>query len=287
MYYALIMTAVIMFGFQFLSNQYYTDHAGNSRRAVLIFQIGCGIVGFITQLLIALINGGTDFAGFGIFTLFMALIAAGNSLAYTFCSLKALGRINLSLFSVFAMLGGMIMPFIAGVFIFSEEITLGKLISVVFIILALAVTVNGGVSKSGMGYYAGVFIFNGMNGVLSKIYQAVPLEKSGESVYMMTAAVWSVVLSLILLLSKKTEKNALDARSMAPVLGCGLLNYSGNFILLISLSHIPASAQYPIVTGGVMAVSTLLCFFTKNKPSKREMLSVLLSMIGIFAMILI
>lgn len=285
MYYMIIMSAVVMFGFQFLCNQYYTEKAGNSKRATLIFQIGCGIVGAFVQFIISLARGAL-FSGVGIFTLFMAFLLACNSLLYTFCSLKSLGRINLSLFSVFAMLGGMVLPFVVGVVIFSEELTLGKILSVIFIVLALFVTVNGGLSKSGLKYYFGVFVFNGMSGVLSKIYQSANCEKANESVYMMFSAIIAVVISLILLMTSKGEKVKTDKHAFTAIAGCGILNYLGNFLLLISLSHVPASAQYPLVTGGVMAVSTLLCFFTKNKPSKRELISVALSIIGIFVMIL-
>ena len=54
--------------------------------------------------------------------------------------------------------------------------------------------------------------------------------------------------------------------------------------MVISLIHIETSAQYPLVTGGVMIVSTLICFFKKNKPTKKELASVLLAFLGMVAM---
>jgi len=67
----------------------------------------------------------------------------------------------------------------------------------------------------------------------------------------------------------------------------GIVNTIANFFLVIALAHVDASIQYPMVTGGVMIVSTLICFFGKNKPSKKELLAVLLSFIGLLLMFII
>ena len=56
---------------------------------------------------------------------------------------------------------------------------------------------------------------------------------------------------------------------------------------LLALSHVDASVQYPMVTGGVMIVSTLLCLFGPKKPSRRELLSVLIGFAGMLALFLI
>jgi multidrug transporter EmrE-like cation transporter len=71
------------------------------------------------------------------------------------------------------------------------------------------------------------------------------------------------------------------------MLGYGVLNKIGNFLLLIALAHLPASVQYPMVTGGVMICSTVICFFTHQKPGKREIASLVLSFVGILALVLL
>ena len=47
-----------------------------------------------------------------------------------------------------------------------------------------------------------------------------------------------------------------------------------------------ASVQYPFVTGGVMIMSTIICTFTSKKPSVREWISVALSFVGLFVLML-
>jgi hypothetical protein len=64
---------------------------------------------------------------FAPFTLLIASLAALNSIAFAFCSFKALDSIDLSLFSLFSMLGGMLLPFFQGILFFYEPITVSKI----------------------------------------------------------------------------------------------------------------------------------------------------------------
>ena len=58
-------------------------------------------------------------------------------------------------------------------------------------------------------------------------------------------------------------------------------------LLVLSLAAIPASVYYPVQTAGIIVVSTLMSFFTKKKPSRRELAAVALSILGIAAMLII
>ena len=60
----------------------------------------------------------------------------------------------------------------------------------------------------------------------------------------------------------------------------------GDLLLVVALLHIDASVQYPMVTGGVMIISTLICFFDGNRPSRKELLAVLLAFCGTLALFL-
>jgi len=50
---------------------------------------------------------------------------------------------------------------------------------------------------------------------------------------------------------------------------------------VIALVHIDASIQYPMITGGVIIVSTIICFLKKEKPKRKELLAVALSFVGL------
>ena len=130
----------------------------------------------------------------------MAILSALNMMAYNYCSLKALGKINLSLFSVFAMLGGMALPFLSGILFHGESVTISKCACFVIITLALCLTVKKDGSSGGAFYYAGVFVFNGMSGVISKIYYALPFERISAAGYSMLTSLVTITVSLLFVL---------------------------------------------------------------------------------------
>lgn len=277
--YILVSIAVVMFAFMFFFNSEYEKNSGSSVRAILTFSLGTYAVGFVILFIINRLRFEPT-----AFSLAVSAAAAVNIMLYSFCSIKSFGKINLSLFSVFAMLGGMALPFAVGILFFHEGITLGKTVCFITIALALAFTVDKNRSKGGFIYYAGVFVFNGMSGVIAKFYQSSDYPKASEAGYSVQIAAWVIVLCSVLLLFSRGEKIKFNLKSLGCVAGCGFLGNVGNYLLLLGLANLPASAQYPFVTGGTMIVSTVICFFTPDKPKKRELIAVALSFAGIVAL---
>lgn len=277
--YALVGTAVIMFGFMFFFNSEYERLNGGSVRAILTFTLGSYAVGFVILLAINKFRFEPT-----PFSLGVAAVAAINLLLYNFCSIKSLGKINLSLYSVFCMLGGMALPFAVGILFFDEKLTVGKIVCFITIAASLFLTIEKGKNKGGIIYYIGIFVFNGMSGVISKFYQSAEIYKASNAAYSVQIAAWVVIMCAVLMLFNKDEKIKLNRKSVVCISGNGILGNIGNFLLLIGLEKLPASAQYPFVTGGVMIVSTIICFFTPNKPKKREIAAVILSFAGIAAL---
>ena len=56
---------------------------------------------------------------------------------------------------------------------------------------------------------------------------------------------------------------------------------------LITLAVLPASVQYPFVTGGTMVVSCVISVLRRQRPTWREWTSVLLSFAGILILVFI
>lgn len=287
MYYGMIMGAVLMFGISFFFNERYQKHSGSDLIPTMQFSLisaiaGAGILFAVNRFALAVTP----------FTVLMALANSLNGLLFTFCSLKALGKINLSLYSLFSMLGGMALPFVGGILFFDEALTLAKSICVVIICAALAITVKKGSSKGGTLYYVGIFVLNGLSGILSTVYQKAPYAKGSAGDYSLLSAMVTVLISVIVLgilaIKRKDEiKKAFSLRTALYAAGHGSINRIGNWILILALAHVPASAQYPMVTGGVMIVSTVFAYFTGKKPARREILAVALSFVAIVALITI
>lgn len=296
-YYLLILSSVIMFGGGFALQDLYRKKRGSGLR--ISMESAC--IGSLAGLIVLLIINGfsLEFTGF---TLFMAIWSALNSMAFTFCAFRALDYINLSLFSLFAMLGGMVLPFLQGIFFYRENFTLAKGICVLFICAALICTVQKGERKKGGVFYAGIFVLNGMAGVISKLFTASALPKTSAAGYSAWIAVSTAVLSgmawFVLWLFEKKKALAKDEasppikrnarwQSYGICTTYGAMNKVANFLLVIALIHVDASVQYPMVTGGTMIVSTVLSFFGEKRPNQREIISIGLAFIGMLSLFFI
>ncbi|MCQ2479720.1 MAG: DMT family transporter [Clostridia bacterium] len=280
--YSLISVAVVMFSLGLFFSEEYERLGNNNIRASFRFTGGSFLVGFI---ILFIINKFT--IKFTLFSAIVSLLGAFNSILYFIFTLKALSKINLSLYSVFCSLGGMVLPFVAGLAFYHEKLTVGKALCLILIVAALAITVEKGNKSGGAVYYMGVFVFNGLSGVFAKFHNDAHFVKSDEASYSMMIALWCVLLCSILLIFNKDEKIKLTKKSVGCIAGYGTLNNIANLFLLLSLKKgLPASAQYPFVTGGIMIISTILCYFTPNKPKKKEIFSIILSFAGIMILCL-
>lgn len=282
MYYGIVVISVVMFGIQFLFSDRYEKESGNGAGAVFIFNLLSAAAGLVCLFAI---NG--FLLELTWFTLLAATLAALNSLLFSVCSLKALSKINLSLYSLFSMLGGMMLPFFAGMLFYDERMTLGKGVCVVLVIAALLLTVTKERKKGGWIYYCGIFVLNGMSGVISKFFESAPYPKTSAAGYSIWIAIITAVFSGIALLCVRKKLTKPSGKAVWFALGGGALSKVANYLLLIALLVLPASVQYPFVTGGVMIVSTLIAALTGQKPSKKEVLAVGLSFAGILALILL
>ncbi|MBE6604745.1 MAG: hypothetical protein E7639_03450 [Ruminococcaceae bacterium] len=280
LYYGIITLAVVMFGVQFFFNERFQKEYGSSVRGTFLFNFCSSVAGLLCLLII------NRFAvGFTSFTLLMATLAAINSLLYTFCAIKAFAHINLSVFSIFAMLGGMLLPFVFGILFYHEGWSLGKGLCILLIVAALTITVKRGEKKGGFIYYAGVFTLNGMSGVISKVFTAAPYEKANSASYSIWIAIIGTALSGVVLLFMLKGMKRPSLKALGFTLGYGSINKVANFLLLLALAVLPASVQYPFVTGGTMIVSCLISALRGERPSWREWVSVALSFVGILFLV--
>ena len=294
-YYVLIMLSVVMFGGGFALQDVYRKKRGSGLK--ISMESAC--IGSLAGLIVLFV-----FNGFSLnvtpFTCLMAMLSAVNGIAFTFCAFKSLDYINLSLFSLFAMLGGMALPFFQGILFYDEAITVSKCICVAFICVALAFTVEKGEKKKGGIFYAGIFILNGMAGVLSKIFSASVLPKVSAAEYTIWIAIFTIIISGILWIAlhylekdktDKMQEEKVSKKALWQSYGIGALygaiNRVANFLLVVALAHVDTSVQYPMVTGGTMIVSTILCFFGDKKPRKKEIVSVTLAFLGMLALFVI
>ena len=293
-YYALILLSVGMFGGGFALQDVYRRKRGSS----LKISMESAFIGCLAGLVVLLAINGFSFE-LTPFTFIMSTLSAINGIAFTFCAFKSLDYINLSLFSLFSMLGGMVLPFFQGIIFYGEGVTVAKCLCVILIFIALVLTVQKGEQKRGTAFYIGIFVLNGMSGVISKLFNEGNYPKTNAAGFSIWIAICTLVISgvvfAILELRDRRREKALGTSSDNPSkallwqsygIGAlqGAVNKVANFLLVIALMHVDASVQYPMVTGGTMIVSTLICLFGDNKPSKKELVSVAFAFLGMLAL---
>ena len=284
MYYFVVVIAVTMFGGCFALNDVYRKLRSSSMTS----SMESSFIGSLAGLVIMLSLSGFDFE-VTYFTLIIAFLASLNDMAFTYFSFKALDSTNLSIYSLFSMLGGMALPFFQGILFYGEKITVSKAVCFIFVFIALVLTVSRDKGKRGTFYYIAVFVLNGMAGVLSKIFASAPYAKTGADAFSVWIGIFTMLLSgaLWMVFSRREKAGRYSWKAFSVSALNGALNRVANFLLVIALVYLDASVQYPLVTGGVMIVSTLISFFSDAKPSKREMGAVLMAFLGTLSLFLI
>ena len=280
LYYTLVIISTILFSLQFLFTQRFQETSGTGMKPTLVFSLYKSLVIILMMLLIS---------GFKIqfswFSLLMATVYAVSSMAMSYYSLKAFAVANLSVYSVFSMLGGMILPFFLGVLFFDEgDKLVFKIICCALIVVAVLLNVKSGKQdKKALFYYFAVFVLNGMSGVISKLHQSSSLSPVDSSSFMLWSAGVTVVLSAAWLLIAYRQIPLVKGKNIFFVTGYGVFNGLGNLFLLIALSGengLPASVQYPLVTGGVMVCSTIISTIRKEKLTVREYIATFIALLA-------
>lgn len=282
MMYLLLLAADALFALQFLFTQKYEKLQGNGLSAVIISMIYSNLITLVIMLAISGFR-----VEFSLFSLFVSLAYSILCFLCTYASLKAFATANLSVYSIFMMLGGMLLPFAFGILFLNEALTVGKIICVMFIILSLLLTGEKGESKKGAyKYYFAVFLFNGSVGVVSALHQSrLDLAVNSNS-FMVLVACWSFAIPLVWYLVKFRKFPIIPVPIIANLGGSAACNGLGNLFLMIALTVLPASVQYPIVTGGTMIFSAIIGLCMKEKLSRKKAISLLAAVIATIMVIL-
>ena len=275
-YYLLVSAATVLFALQFLFNQKFEEHRGNTLKSALEFTLYKSIVIVVMMLIISRFR-----ITITLFSVILAIIYAVACILMTYFSMKAFAVANLSVYSVFSMLGGMLLPFLAGVGFYNEELTAFKIVCCLLIIVSVLLNLKGGKqSKKAFLYYMAVFILNGSVGVISKIHQSSELLHTDSTGFMFLTSAVSVVISALWLLIQHKKIPLIKGKSLGFAAGYGIFSGVGNWLLLISLVNLPASVQYPLVTGGVMVFSTIISAVRKEKLSKTDYIAAAISFVA-------
>ena len=252
--YLLLILAAFLFAVQFLFNQQYRRLKGEGLDATMTFSLYTSAISFV--LLFAL---GRFQLHITWFSLLIAVLYAAVCLLSSYAGLKAFGTANLSVYSIFMMLGGMLLPFAYGILFANEALSFAKALSILLICTAVGCSFEKGAEgKNAYRFYAAIFVLNGLVGVLSKIHLSVPALAVDSYSFMATIQLSLLVMCLFYFLITQQGIPKPAGKQYLCLSGYAVCNGIGNLFCQIALTALPASVQYPIITGGVMVFSTLI-----------------------------
>ena len=275
MYIALICFATFLFSVQFVFNDVYQRGEGANVVTAMLFSGLTGIAGII---MLVLTNG--DAFQYSLFSMLLAFLSAAKNVLSAYLSIMVLSRANLSVYSLYSMLGGMLLPFGYAILFCGEPLTWQKCVCTVLVMGALLLGLRGKDSApeekrqqgSPLPWYLGVFVMNGLSGVFSTIHQRAGEIAVSASAYSLMERAWGLLIVVVVLLVCRSRGQAIrlqkPLRSIGSTVGFGVITTLANLILLIALLHVDASIQYPIVTGGVIVLSLMWDWILGKKPNR-------------------
>ncbi len=312
--YILILISDFLFASQFLISRIYSRRNTRGLIASLSYSIGTNFAAVIYMLFV---NGfKIEFEGF---TILVAVVYSSFGVLLSYCGNAALHLVNLSLYSLFNMLGAVVLSALFGFLIFSEKITLGVGICIFLVILALAVGAEyKGGKKGAAKFYIACFFLNGITGTIVKIHQdpysfvgglarisnkvlgtnisPSPADFEGlgtsNNNFFFFASLISLVLAAVILvaigLAKKenTFCRFTDPKNLACMGGYGVVHGVAQLISFYTLSILPLSLQQPLTTGGVIAFTFVICLIIKEKQRKKDIIAFALACLSMLAILI-
>lgn len=177
-YYVLLFLSALIFASQFFVTRQYQLRNGTG----FLGSVKLSFFAYLTIAIFFFVKGcftqGTLNFGFTWFTFGVTLLIAVVSLSCVYMGIKVLAVGDMSIYSVFMMLGSLILPSLVGIIVYKEPLTPIKAIALLLTFTAIVFSVSS-VDKNKLTlkailYYVGIFIMNGMIGVLFTVHQNQP-----------------------------------------------------------------------------------------------------------------
>lgn len=294
--YILILAATLCFTGQFVFTKLYERAIPQTRITSLVMLLISNLIGVVMFGVV-----GNLHIHFSLTSIIWAVLLGIVMIPCCMLGLKVLSLGSLAIYSMFMMLGGMIVPFVYGVLFLHEAISFAKILGIVlltvFIILqsmAQKATDDTKTSKKGKRLFITlcllIFFLNGFTSVITKAHQ-ISNDAVDEVSFTVISCLATLIISMIMLFVEyiknrsETKKQTASVIQWKPILTLafyGAAAYTGSFLNLKAASSVPASIQFPIISGGVIffsALASVLIF--REKISKKEWISIMGALISI------
>ena len=293
--YFILFLAVLCIAIQFNVNKFYQKKYANGFKDILFFPLVSGIVNFALFILLSFVFYG-KLPDFSMFSFVMSISLAIISTLSALVGILIMKYGKMSVYSVFMMLGGMILPYFYGLVFLDETISPARIIGLVILICALPCSVvdpkgEKKAASAKLYYMLCLFIFmlNGIVSIISKAH-SVNIAAVPAANFIVYTNLWGTIINgaAYFIFAPRTEKQVLSQEkrpvrsSPLPVIVIySVFSGLGFLLLLIPAKTVPAVAMYPFVTGGSIVLSTVLArIFYKEKIGKFAAAGICMALAG-------
>ena len=209
---------------------------------------------------------------------------------------------RMSVYSLFMMLGGMLLPFAFGVLFLRETVSVGKTLGSILLTASIVLqALDGGKGEKvadgqRLRFFLlcmAAFMINGMTGVVARLHQLLP-GAVDECSFTVLVCLFCVMLGLAATgrqmlgnhrpQSLRQLRGALQPRALLYGLLVGAAMHTGNYLILAGANHVPASVQFPVISGGTIVLSALLGrWILKQKTTPMERIAIVGALIAMVA----
>lgn len=306
-YYLIILSSVIGLAAAFVLTKVYQNLTNTALRVSVLYNI---MAGLCTALVFFCFNGFR--LSITPFSIGMALIMTLCSGTYVILGFKLISMGHISTYTLFLMLGGMMLPYFFGLGFLNEEFSLLRLFGLILMIVSIILTGMHDENSQAHLQHADenppskkrhkkyllicltVFLLNGVVNIIAKVHQLPEfsdLAVTAKEFVMLTALTKAVVFSLLYYyLCFRDYKKPIDQkppRAKFTLLVFGVIT-AGALVdglsclgQLTSASHLPATVLFPLVTGGSIILTALAGrIFFREKPSKKALVGIILCFVA-------
>jgi drug/metabolite transporter (DMT)-like permease len=247
------------------------------------------IVNYLTATSMGLLLMNTDISNIISRPWFPIAFSMGILFIFIFLLMAESSQVNgISMTSV-ANKMSLVVPVMAGVFLYSENITFLIIVGIVLALVSVILTSikDSSVSISRNGYFilALIFFGSGMIDTLMKYMQHTYLNEDESAAFVMVIFMSAAIFGLIwMLISQRDRFRNFNRASILGGIALGIPNFGSIYFLIMALEYsgMQSSMLYPINNMGIVGFSALLGIIVfKEKVSFINFIGILLAIAAI------
>lgn len=277
----LLIIADLLLAFNFAVNKLYQSKAGTSVKAGFAFN---AISALFTTIIFFAVNGFK--CEMTSYSLLMGGLKNILCILYIIVGFRILKEQGMSIYTLFLMSGGMIVPYVWGLAFLDEEISILRILGLFFVVGGVVVSNFTGekIKAKNLILCIIVFLLNGGVSVISKLHS---IESTYQTVSVNEFIILGGIISFVVsgigyLVAKPEAKKDVSKGSLVAIVALSALVSGMSYMIqLIGAQSLPATVLYPFITGGSMIFSAFVGrLFFKEKLTKNIVVSIILCFAG-------